>query len=100
MGLVAGMFSGQLAPSIREASLGTSSLIGTLWLNGLKMTVIPLVIALLIVGIARSAEAAQAGRIAGRSVMWIVVICTASAIIGAVATLLLVHFFPLARETA
>jgi Na+/H+-dicarboxylate symporter len=100
LGLVAGMFSDRLTGGIREGALATASLIGTLWLNGLKMTVIPLVVALLIVGIARSAEAAQAGRIAGRSVLWIVAICTISAIIGAIATLLLVDVFPLARETA
>ena len=46
------------------------------------MTVIPLVVALLVVGIAKSAEAAHGGRIAGRSVMWIVIVCTASAIFG------------------
>jgi proton glutamate symport protein len=100
VGLVAGMLSGHLSGGARDGALGAASLIGTLWLNGLKMTVIPLVVALLIVGIARSAEAAQAGRIAGRSVFWIVAICTASAIVGAIVTLLLVHWFPLARETA
>jgi len=100
IGLVAGMLSANLAGGVRELALNSASLVGTLWLNGLKMTVIPLVVALLIVGIAKSAEAAQAGRIAGRSVVWIVAICTVSAIIGAIATLLLVHFFPLARGTA
>ena len=64
------------------------------------MTVIPLVVALLVVGIAKSAEAAQAGRIAGRSVLWIVIICTASAVFGALAIVVLTQVFPLARETA
>jgi Na+/H+-dicarboxylate symporter len=64
------------------------------------MTVIPLVVALLVVGIAKSAEAAHAGRVAGRSVLWIVIICTASAIFGTVMILLLTQLFPLPRETA
>src|SRR4051812_9622840 len=64
------------------------------------MTVIPLVVALLVTGIAKSAEAAQAGRIAGRSVVWIVIVCTASAVFGALMILLLTHLFPLARGTA
>ena len=64
------------------------------------MTVIPLVVALLVVGIAKSAEAAHAGRIAGRSVLWIVIICTLSAVFGAVAIVLLTDLFPLSRETA
>ena len=64
------------------------------------MTVIPLVVALLVVGIAKSAEAALGGRIAGRSVMWIVIVCTASAIFGAVMIVALTHAFPLPRGTA
>ncbi len=55
---------------------------------------------MLVVGIAKSAEAAHAGRIAGRSVFWIVIICTVSAVFGAVAILLLTDLFPLPRETA
>jgi proton glutamate symport protein len=100
LGLVAGMLAGNLGETLRSNALGVASFVGTLWLNALKMTVIPLVVALLIVGIAKSAEAAQAGRIAGRSVLWIVIICTASAVFGAVAALGLTAMFPLARETA
>jgi Na+/H+-dicarboxylate symporter len=100
LGLIAGILSGRLPEAVRGDALATASFVGTLWLNALKMTVIPLVVALLVVGIAKSAEAAQAGRIAGRSVLWIVIICTASAIFGAVATVVLTHAFPLARETA
>jgi Na+/H+-dicarboxylate symporter len=100
LGLVAGMLAGDLGQAARDDALSVASFVGTLWLNALKMTVIPLVVALLIVGIAKSAEAAQAGRIAGRSVLWIVIICTASAVVGAIATVLLTHAFPLSRETA
>jgi Na+/H+-dicarboxylate symporter len=99
-GLIAGMLANRLAPAVREDALGVASFVGTLWLNALKMTVIPLVVALLVVGVARSAEAAQTGRIAGRSVLWIVIICTVSAVFGAVATLVLTNAFPLPRATA
>jgi proton glutamate symport protein len=100
VGLIAGMLAGRLGEAARADALGVASFVGTLWLNALKMTVIPLVVALLVVGIAKSAEAAQAGRIAGRSVLWIVIICTVSAIFGAVATIALTEAFPLSRETA
>jgi proton glutamate symport protein len=100
VGLAAGMLAGGLAPATRDAALSIASFVGTLWLNALKMTVIPLVVALLVVGIARSAEAAQAGRIAGKAVLWIVIICTGSAVFGAIAVLLLTHAFPLSRHTA
>ena len=100
VGLIAGDLSASLPTPVHDGVIGTATFIGTLWLNALKMTVIPLVVALLVVGIAKSAEAAHAGRIAGRSVLWIVIICTLSAVFGAVAILLLTHFFPLSRETA
>jgi Na+/H+-dicarboxylate symporter len=100
IGLTAGILAGNLSDVVRTSALGVASFIGTLWLNALKMTVIPLVVALLVVGIAKSAEAAQAGRIAGRSVLWIVIICTLSAVFGALATVALTGAFPLSRETA
>jgi len=100
LGLLAGSFSPGLPEQVHNGVIGTAGFIGTLWLNALKMTVIPLVVALLIVGIAKSAEAAHAGRVAGRSVLWIVIICTVSAIFGTLMILLLTHLFPLPRSTA
>jgi proton glutamate symport protein len=102
--LVLGLLAGSLAPDLpvpaHSALTGVAGFIGTLWLNALKMTVIPLVVALLIVGIAKSAEAAHAGRVAGRSVLWIVIICTLSAVFGTLMLLLLTQVFPLPRATA
>ena len=100
IGLALGAMSGAMAEGPRGDVLATASFVGTLWLNALKMTVIPLVVALLVVGIAKSAEAAMGGRIAGRSVLWIVIICTASAVLGALGTLVLTRIFPLAHSTA
>jgi len=99
-GLALGAFAGSFPEAFREGSLGVAGFVGTLWLNALKMTVIPLVVALLVVGIAQSREAALAGRIAGRSVLWIVILCTISAVFGAVMTVMLTDAFPLGRETA
>jgi len=99
-GLALGAFAGGLLGGAREGALEVAGFVGTLWLNALKMTVIPLVVALLVVGIAKSAEAALGGRIAGRSVLWIVIVCTASAIFGAVMIVVLTHLFPLPRGTA
>ena len=55
VGIVAGMFAGELGPAARNGALGVTGFVGILWLNGLKMTVIPLVVALLIVGITDAA---------------------------------------------
>ena len=100
VGLALGALAGGLPAGVRSGSLGVAGFVGTLWLNALKMTVIPLVVALLVVGIAKSREAALGGKIAGRSVMWIVILCTSSAVFGALAILLLTKLFPLGRNTA
>jgi Na+/H+-dicarboxylate symporter len=100
LGLAIGAVSAKLGDGIREPLLQASNLVGGLWLNALKMTVIPLVVALLVVGIARGAEAAQAGRIAARSVMWIVIVCTASAMFGTLMIQLLTSLFPLPQQAA
>ena len=97
-GLALGALSGSVA--IRDELNATAGFVGGLWLNALKMTIVPLVVALLVTGVAQSAEAARAGRIAARSVIWMVIICTASAAFGAVMITLLTSLFPLSRETA
>jgi Na+/H+-dicarboxylate symporter len=100
IGLLAGMGAQSLGDGLREPALQVANFIGGLWLNALKMTVIPLVVALLVIGIAKGAEAARAGRIAGRTVLWIVIICTASAIFGAFMIELLTGLFPLPQAQA
>jgi Na+/H+-dicarboxylate symporter len=100
LGLVLGLLAVSWPASTHDAALSIASFIGTLWLNGLKMTVIPLVVTLLVTGVARSAEAARAGKIATRSVIWIVIVCTISAVFGALVMLLLTHLFPLPQSTA
>ena len=66
-----------------------------IWLDALKMTVIPLIVALLVIGIAGAAEAARAGGSPGDAIIWFVIICTSSAIFGAVMMLVLTAAFPL-----
>ena len=100
LGLLAGIGAASLGDGWREPAIQTATWIGGVWLDALKMTVIPLIVALLIIGIARSAEAARAGRIAGRTVLWIVIICTSSAIFGTIMLPLLTQMVPLPAEAA
>ncbi len=70
--LIAGMLLG-IGVEMISVPWGTASLpyiewIGLLWLNALKMTIIPLIVALLITGITATADAARAGKLAGRAV--------------------------------
>ena len=70
--LVVGMLLG-VGVEMVSVDWGTASLpyvetVGLLWLNALKMTIIPLIVALLITGITATADAARAGKLAGRAV--------------------------------
>jgi len=99
VGLLLGMLSPGLSDPLRSGVASTASIVGGLWLKGLTMTVVPLIIGLLVTGIAESAQAAKGGRIAGRAVLWIVVLSTASAIIGMALMLLLLRLVPLSDSS-
>ena len=99
-GLIGGIATSKLGDGLREPLVQASGMIGGLWLDALKMTVIPLIVALLVTGIAKSAELARAGRVAGRTMLWIVIICTASAIFGTVMIQMLTGLFPLPQSAA
>ncbi|QMW22401.1 dicarboxylate/amino acid:cation symporter [Sandaracinobacteroides saxicola] len=67
LGLAAGVTVAALIPERGDSLLALADPIGTLWLNALKLTVIPLVLALLISGLASAADTARAGGLAARS---------------------------------
>src|ERR1041385_4929556 len=53
--------------------------LGTLWVNAIRMTVIPLIVSLLITGVASTADAATIGRLGGRTLIVFVVLLAAVA---------------------
>ncbi len=99
-GLIVGALAAKAGDGLREPALQAATIVGGLWLDALKMTVIPLIVALLVTGIARGAEAASAGRVAGRSILWFVIVCTASAVFGTLAMTMLLSLFPLPGSAA
>ena len=100
VGLLLGALSLKLGDGVRDPAIRVMAMAGGLWLDALKMTVIPLIIALLITGIVGGADAARAGGIAGRSFLWFVIVLTLSAILGGVVTPLLLQTFPLPNSAA
>ena len=100
LGLMLGALSGQAGDGVREPLIKIASTVGGLWLDALKMTVIPLIIALLVTGIVSGADQARAGRVATRSVIWFVVVLTCSAAFGALVMPLLLEAFPLPTAAA
>jgi proton glutamate symport protein len=95
-GVLLGMDIGQTVPRVTDAA----DVVGTLWLNAMRMTVVPLVVALLITGIAQTAAAARAGKLAGRAVITMMVILWCSSILAAVMMPLLLAAFPMPEGSA
>jgi proton glutamate symport protein len=77
-----------------------ADIIGSVWLNALQMTVVPLVVALLITGIAQTAAAASAGKLAARAVITMLVILWCSSIMAAVVLPMLMSAFPMPAGSA
>ena len=100
LGLVIGIMGSSLNPDLARQAADIADPIGGLWLNGLRMTIVPLVVSLLITGIAQTAEAARAGRIAGLSLAWILTIMSLSAVAGALLMPLFLSIVPMPEASA
>jgi Na+/H+-dicarboxylate symporter len=104
LALIAGLLGGILlatwSPTAAETLIPIAQPIGTAWLNGLQMTIVPLVVSLLITGVAATAEAARAGRLAGRAILLFVSVLFCTATMSAILSPLIVRTFPLARDSA
>jgi Na+/H+-dicarboxylate symporter len=100
VGLALGVLTAGAGDGWREPAVRAASTIGGMWLDALKMTVIPLIVALLVTGIVSGADHARAGGTAKKSLIWFVIILTSSAVFGAVVTPLLLDVFPLPQAAA
>jgi len=100
VGLLLGAVAAGLGDGLRDPAVRFASAIGGLWLDALKMTVIPLIVGLLVTGIVGGSDAARRGGVAGRSMLWFVIVLTASAIFGALVMPVLLGLFPLPASAA
>lgn len=94
LGAVLGLILDATAPAAAQHAAAIAQPIGRLWLNALQMTIVPLVMGLLIVGVAQASDAAASGRIARRTLAWILGLATASAVFTAFFAPLLLSFAP------
>lgn len=74
--------------------------VGGLWLDALKMTIVPLVFALIVSGIVSTTHAATAGRITARSIVLFAILLPAGAAFAAVATPALLALWPIPADAA
>ncbi|WP_367268491.1 dicarboxylate/amino acid:cation symporter [uncultured Sphingomonas sp.] len=97
-GIAAGVALAAWRPDAAIAGTSVAQPIGTMWLNALRMTIVPLVVALLVTGVAATARAARASKLAGRAIAVFLICLWSSSALGALFTLTLLDFFPLGAE--
>ena len=83
-----------------EGATAYAAPVGALWLDALKMTIVPLVVALLITGISRTADSARGGALAARSVVLFIVLLWISTAIAALLTPALLNLWPMPADAA
>ena len=101
-GLAAGLVLGAVWdwaawPALASVVAGAEA-IGGLWLDALKMTIVPLVFALIVTGIISTTNAAAAGRITGRSILLFAILLTAGAAFSALVTPPLLALWPIPEQ--
>jgi proton glutamate symport protein len=98
LALVGGLAAGAAASEYGlPGGAGTAEAVaaaGVLWLNALKMTIVPLVFSLLVTGIASIADAARSGRLAAKALMWFAILIVFAVIYGFAATYGLLALWP------
>lgn len=81
-------------PDLSPQAVAIARPIGKLWLAGLQMTVVPLVLALVILGVASASDAAASGRVARRALLVFVLMLGGFSAYAAIAAPLILGFFP------
>lgn len=95
LGLVVGGAAAalQVTPSAPVVTVAQS--VGGLWVDALRMTIVPLVFSLIVTGICAAGEAAAAGKIARRALMLFAVLLLLAGAFSAVATPALLALWPI-----
>ena len=97
LGLGAALGDGQAGTTLRAIA----EPVGGLWLDALKMTVVPLVFAMLFTGVTQAAEAAGGGGLAARALAWFFGLMLASAVFSVLVSPLFLQIWPVgSAETA
>jgi Na+/H+-dicarboxylate symporter len=82
------------APAWAASAAAVAQPVGHLWLNALQMTVVPLVLALVVVGVNTASDAAASGRVARRTLVAIIVVLALGAAVAALLAPPLLALFP------
>src|SRR5688500_2299595 len=103
LALVAGLITGSIATTFKDAGGGVliqvADPIGSIWVNALRMTLIPLVVSLLISVIASVPDARSTGRIGMRALVIFVIFLVATGVVSVLIGPALVAMLPIDAAT-
>lgn len=94
LGAIFGLGLAWVAPALAQTAATIAQPVGRLWLNALQMTVVPLVLALVIIGVSAANDAAASGRTARRAMVVFALLLAAGAMFAALAAPLLLSLLP------
>ena len=83
-GAALGIAFASVQPALARDVAAVAQPIGDLWLNALQMTVVPLVVALVVLGVASTSDAAVSGRTARRAIVVFLLLLCAGATFAAI----------------
>ncbi|MEO5560758.1 MAG: cation:dicarboxylase symporter family transporter [Dokdonella sp.] len=93
IGAATGLVLAEWTPAMALRVADVAQPIGHLWLNALQMTVVPLVLALVVIGVNTASDAAASGRIARHAIIVFIVLLTFGALFTALAAPALLALF-------
>ncbi|MGA0586990.1 dicarboxylate/amino acid:cation symporter [Dyella sp. KRB-257] len=94
LGAVVGLGLAAFDPALASQVAAVVQPAGRLWLAALQMTVVPLVLSLVVVGVNTASDAAASGRVARRAIVVFLVLLTGGAFLAALLAPWLFRLFP------
>jgi Na+/H+-dicarboxylate symporter len=98
LGLGAGLVAAKLDPHVLSIITSIAEPVGVIWVDALRMTIIPLVFGLVVNGIASASDAASAGAVARRALILFTVLLLLAGLLSALATSALLALWPVSAD--
>lgn len=100
LGLAIGAGLAAFQPQWLGPTTEVAKVVGGLWLDALRMTIVPLIFSLLVTGVASAAGTLAAGGVAARTLGLFAVLLLAAALLSALAVPAILRVFPIPIEAA
>jgi Na+/H+-dicarboxylate symporter len=104
IGLVAGLALGAVSPALhlpfQTGLIAGADAVGGVWLDALRMTIIPLVFSLLVVGVAQASDVMRGGEATGRALVRFALMLLASSTLTVILTPALLQIWPVPGAAA